>query len=100
MHTDTLPARIDLAHRAVVAVDDPSEVNFTCREGTVWLTLDGDPRDFVLEAGDSFRTSEHRRALIYGLSPARLDLDAGARAQPVRRPSQGFRPVPAISGAH
>jgi hypothetical protein len=99
MRCDTIPAKLDLEPRALFAVDDSSEVNFTCREGTVWLTLDGDLRDYVLEAGDSFRTGEHRRALIYALSPARVELAMCSNRQPVIRPARTFRPAPALNAA-
>jgi hypothetical protein len=100
MHADTLPAKLDLERRALFSVDDPSEVNFICREGTVWLTLDGDLQDYVLEAGDSFHTGEHRRALIYALSPARVDLDMCGNRQPVTRPVRQIRATPAWNAAH
>jgi hypothetical protein len=99
MHTAPLPARLDLEHRALFAVGDASDVDFTCREGTVWLTLDGDLRDYVLEPGDSFRTGEHRRALIYALAPARVDLVACKRREPVTQSHRLFRRMPAIHAA-
>src|SRR4051794_31414775 len=92
--THTLPARLDLERRALFTVADPSQVNFTCREGTVWLTLDGDLRDYVLEAGDSFRTPEHRSALLYALSPARVDIDTCRERQALHA-----RPASSFSGA-
>lgn len=50
-------------------------------EGTVWLTLDHDVRDIVLNAGDRFVTQEHRNALLYALAPARLEMaPAGIRS--------------------
>src|SRR5438045_2908516 len=86
--TRTLPARLDLERRALFTVDDPSQVNFTCLAGTVWLTLDGDIRDYVLEAGDSFRTGEHRSALLYALSPARVDIDTCKDRQRIIEPAR------------
>jgi len=100
MRADPLPSRIDLEHRSVLALDDPSDVNLTCREGTLWLTLDGDPRDYVLEAGDSFRTVEHRRALVYALTPSRVELSACLGGKKVAPPSRNFHLTPAMNVAH
>jgi hypothetical protein len=57
--------------------------------GTLWLTLDNDPRDIVLADGESFQLPPRRRALVYALDDAVLVLQqpAGivARPAPARR---------------
>ncbi|RYF43452.1 MAG: DUF2917 domain-containing protein [Comamonadaceae bacterium] len=63
-----------LEPRAIHRIADAAALQVTCREGSVWITLDGDPRDIVLEAGECFSTREHRRALIYAFGRARLRL--------------------------
>lgn len=40
----------------------------------MWLTLNGDTRDIVIDAGESFAATEHRRALIYALAPSDLSV--------------------------
>jgi hypothetical protein len=60
-------------------------VQILCRSGSLWVTLDGDPRDIVLDAGDHFTATEHRRALIYALGPATLSLSMASAARPARR---------------
>jgi hypothetical protein len=61
---------IGLAARGLFEIPDAADVRIECRRGSLWLTLDNDPRDIVLEPGESFVTGEHRRALLYALRPA------------------------------
>ena len=74
MEHDTL--LVTLAPRQLHVVPDVSGVSITCRAGSVWITVDNDPNDYVLETGESFVTSDHERALIYALGAARVDLAA------------------------
>ena len=63
-----------LEPRAIHRIEDAAALQVNCREGSVWITLDDDPRDIVLEAGQCFSTQEHRRALIYAFDRSRLRL--------------------------
>jgi hypothetical protein len=56
---------LSLAPRALLDIADISGKQVSCRRGSLWITLDNDPRDIVLEAGESFFSTEHRRALVY-----------------------------------
>jgi hypothetical protein len=58
---------VSLPARQLFAIADASATRITCTVGCLWLTLDDDPRDVILEAGDSFATGEPRRALLYAL---------------------------------
>ena len=80
MCTDRHPSELQLPARALYSIDDASQVRFTCREGALWITLDNDPRDVVIEAGDEFSTGEHRRALVYALQPSRLYVEPTGRS--------------------
>lgn len=59
-----------LPARQLFALPDPSGVRILCTAGTLWLTLDHDPRDIVLKPGDSFEAEDARRALLYAFEPA------------------------------
>ncbi len=74
---------LDLERRAMFNLPDAAGVNITCRDGTVWITLDNDSRDYVLEAGDSFCNTEHRRALIYAMRPSRIAVTAANIERPI-----------------
>jgi hypothetical protein len=67
MNTTALLDReeFDLAARALLDIPDISGTQVACRRGSLWITLDNDSRDIVLEAGESFFSTEHRRALVY-----------------------------------
>lgn len=95
---------IELTHRGLHHVPDAAGQRMHCQSGTVWITLDHDTRDVVLEAGESFSTPEHRRALVYALAPARLLIEPPAGDRPAvrllqRRP-EPFQPAsPLAAGA-
>ena len=74
MKIDSLPEDLHLAHHALHSLPDAAGVRIGCIEGTVWLTLDGDTRDIILESGEAFTTPDHRRALVYALQPSRISL--------------------------
>jgi len=66
---------IELAHRDLHSVPDAAGVQIRCQAGSLWITLDHDTRDIVLDPGQSFSTPEHRRALIFALGPACVSLE-------------------------
>jgi Protein of unknown function (DUF2917) len=78
-----------LEARRLYALPDAAPVQVRCTQGSLWLTLDDDPRDIILEPGDSFETPGQRRALVYALEPSafvtrtpRADSRAVRAAQP------------------
>ena len=74
MRTDSSSRHIDLAARSLFELPDAAGVEIACASGSVWLTLDNDPRDIVLEAGETFATGEHRRAIVYAFAASTLQL--------------------------
>jgi hypothetical protein len=72
-----------LARQSVFTLRDAAGLEIRCREGSVWITLDNDPRDIVLEAGATFHTPEHRRALVYGLEASSIAVAPYVEAVPV-----------------
>lgn len=85
MHTNQ-HVEISLDARGMFSVPDAAGVHFTCRQGSVWITLDGDTRDIVLGDGQGFSSQEHRRALVYALAPSQVGMEgpAGATAPATR----------------
>lgn len=79
---------LSLAHQAMFEVTDAAGVQITCHEGSLWLTLDGDARDIVIDAGESFIATEHRRALIYALAPADLSVAMAPTVVPAAAPAR------------
>ena len=72
---------VRLAARAIHVVPDAAGRAIVCVRGSLWITLDHDVRDIVLEAGERFVTREHKRALVYAFRPSTLVVGAPA-AQP------------------
>ena len=76
---------LNLRRQTLFSVPDAANVRIACVEGTVWITLDNDPRDIVLQSCGVFTTSEHRRALVYAMEPSRITV-----AAPVAAPANAF----------
>ncbi len=70
---------LELAHRDLHSLPDAAGVQIRCQSGSIWVTLDHDTRDIVLNPGQSFATPEHRRAIIFALEPARVSLEDPCR---------------------
>jgi hypothetical protein len=66
------PTELQLARRALYSLPDAAGLRISCQAGSLWVTLDNDPRDIVLEAGQSLDVDAHRRAIVYALQPSRL----------------------------
>lgn len=93
--------RLDLSLRqnSMLHLPDAAGVQIACRNGTVWITLNGVPRDIVLEAGERFASTEHRDALVMAMAPSSISVCTDAApAQTLhertqRRPSLVFEQV-------
>lgn len=76
---------LSLAHQGMFSVADAAGLLMTCREGSLWITLDNDTRDIVLSAGERFLATQHRRAIIYAMGPSSLSLELAPATQAARR---------------
>jgi hypothetical protein len=61
-----------LKQRDMCVLSDVFEQQVVCESGELWITVDGDARDFILQPSERFCTKQHRRAIIYALSPANV----------------------------
>ena len=48
--------------------------------GRVWLTQEGDPKDYVLSAGEAMELKTKGPVVLYGLTDASFQVDTPARA--------------------
>lgn len=85
MTFDSINPTLKLKARQIVRVADLHGARIACRQGTVWITQDGDVADTVLEAGQWFETARSGQILIYGLGAAEVDIVEPARAPAARR---------------
>ena len=72
---------LSLERNALFNVPNAAGMHIVCRDGAVWITLDNDPRDYVLEAGDIFSSAEPKRALIYAMRASSIAVTATTVAQ-------------------
>ena len=79
---------VSLPTRSIFAVPDGAGVGIECRSGSVWVTLDRDPRDIVLAPGDRFVGTEHRRVLVSALEASCITV---SDAQPAGMPLSATR---------
>lgn len=90
------PNRLDLSlgQNSMLHLPDAAGVQIACRNGTVWITLEGDPRDIVLEAGERFASIEHRNALVMAMAPSSISVCSDAAPAP--SPYERTRRRPAL----
>src|SRR4051812_7716246 len=65
---------VHLADGQTLRVVDGAGTTVVCKEGTVWVTEENQPRDVVLGAGACVRLKRAGLTLIQALSPATLSL--------------------------
>jgi hypothetical protein len=93
------PITVALSHRQIHSIEDAAGWRIACRDGSVWITIDGDLRDYVLERGETFVTSHHARALVYALGNARIDLVACQSRKETMPTLSRFHAMPLMKAA-
>ncbi|MEO5883643.1 MAG: DUF2917 domain-containing protein [Caldimonas sp.] len=72
MRNDLMLDSRTLAKGRIRRVHHPLGHRVECVSGTLWVTQDGDLRDIVLSAGESFAFDQRGGALISALDDARF----------------------------
>lgn len=52
----------------------PQHAQIECFNGCVWVTQDGDPRDILLEAGQTLEVDQPARVLVHALESSQVRL--------------------------
>jgi len=74
-----------LARGEPLRLQDPVGRHLSVLDGSVWVTQQGDPRDPVLAAGETFRFDRNGLALVTPLGgPAQVVLEDGLGVAPAR----------------
>ena len=55
---------VQLKHHGLYDINDGQGLTVTCIDGTVWITQANDPRDIVINAGQSFLLDKQGLALV------------------------------------
>jgi hypothetical protein len=61
--------------RELVVIDDARGHVLTCESGELWLTQNGDQRDIILPAGQSWRVDRSGPLVLSAFQPAVATLD-------------------------
>ena len=92
------PASIELHPRQPLRLRVGAGRHITNVHGTIWVTLDGDPRDVVLETGDSYSFDRAGRAMVQALgADARLIGEEGVAVEHEQLFAQTLRSNPAVA---
>jgi Protein of unknown function (DUF2917) len=88
MDTTPLFALEQLTKDALLKLQDVQGSGVAAFSGCLWITQDGDLRDIIVEAGESFRFDRPGRVLIQALSDSQLlRLEPIAPPPPMAMPS-------------
>ena len=71
---ETRTLRRSLPYRRSLVLDDAKDTTVQVDRGTVWLTLEHDTRDIVVDEGRAFRIPRQGRTIITAEAPTRLTL--------------------------
>lgn len=77
MKTHPISTTLKLAYQATLRIEDPSHLEVICLRGRLWLTVDHDQRDIVLEPNtrdDRFTTGRRQPLLVHALSDSELSV--------------------------
>ena len=77
---------IALAKRSVHRIENGKGTEVFCLDGTVWLTQEGDPRDIILGAGQSFLLDRKGVAVVYALKAATISVGVPGHVAPAPEP--------------
>ena len=74
----------------VVAFRRARGLTITCRQGEIWVTEDGDPRDVVLRAGERISLERPGRALVSAFVGSTLSVQERRTAGPFAAAMKGI----------
>jgi len=69
---------IQLAERKMLTIRDACDTRIECNEGRVWVTIEGQPGDFVLEKGEHLLIKSNGPAFIQGMPYGLIKLVSAA----------------------
>ncbi|MGH8618143.1 MAG: DUF2917 domain-containing protein [Burkholderiales bacterium] len=73
-----------------LSLQDAAGAAVTCLAGRLWITQEGDARDFVLAPGESLRIARGGLTLVSAVESSRLSVTASRRPGALTRALQWF----------
>lgn len=73
-NTGLRPSVQEMTRDSILNIRQGADITIECLEGSIWVTLDGEMRDQILDAGDTFKVDSTKRILIQALDTARVRL--------------------------
>jgi hypothetical protein len=61
-----------LARRQAFGFDAAGRITVSCLDGMLWVTIEGDPMDYVLAPGQALRVAGGSRLVVQGLRESRF----------------------------
>lgn len=69
------PSRIHVRRGGIIRLDDALGTAILCHAGAVWVTLEDDSRDILIEAGESFVIDRGGLSLVCAIAgPAEVEV--------------------------
>ena len=83
MWINTPNARLSLAAHRALRLQDALGAKLRAVQGTLWVTIDNDPRDIVLDRGETFEVDSNAPLVVMPLGEcATIDVRSTAHAAP------------------
>ncbi|HLL10423.1 MAG TPA: DUF2917 domain-containing protein [Rubrivivax sp.] len=61
------PVHLRIAEGQSICIGDAAGRTLNCLAGSVWITHDGDPKDVIVDSGESYRVTRPERMIVFAL---------------------------------
>jgi hypothetical protein len=70
---------LDLANEGLLSIRDGQAARIRCNEGTLWITEEGESKDTILAAGESYTIRHPGLALLTSFGVSRITIEGPAK---------------------
>lgn len=88
MQVEPKSSSVRLAKEGLLAIRDGRSTRVLCENGSLWITQEGDSRDAVISAGESFTIRHQGLTILTALEPSQLTIVEPAPAKTPVRPAR------------
>lgn len=79
MNIDIKQHTLDLADEGLLAIRDGQSTRIRCYDGTLWITEEGEVKDTILGAGESYTIRSPGLVVLTSLGASRIAIEGPAR---------------------